>query len=313
MKETLKILGRLGSKFGMNFWLSVLILSAGANVLAETSPGESNILARTFKASGTVKELKPAERTIVIQHEAISNYMAAMTMPFHVREAHELSNLREGDIVSFQLHVTENASWVDQFQKTGFAAPLEKRPDVSAIPSNSRNHPLLDYKFTNELGAPVRLNDFRGQALAITFIFTRCPLPEFCPRLSKNFQEAAQKLTALTNTPTNWHFLSVTFDPEFDTPATLKTYGDTYQYDPAHWSFLTGSAEQIGELAQACGVTYAPNAGTINHNFRTLIIDANSHLQMIFPTSGDLSDAIAHEMVEAAAATNRTAFQAKKE
>jgi protein SCO1/2 len=108
----------------------------------------------------------------------------------------------------------------------------------------------------------------------------------------------------MTNAPANWHFLSVTFDPEFDSPAMLKAYGDSYQYDAAHWSFLTGPVDKIGELAHACGVTYEPDAGTINHNFRTLIIDASGRLQMTFPTSGDLSDAIVTEMLKAATVTN---------
>ena len=113
----------------------------------------------------------------------------------------------------------------------------------------------------------------------------------------------------MTNAPTNWHFLSVTFDPEFDTPAMLQAYGNSYGYDPAHWSFLTGPAEKIGELARAAGVTYEPDAGTINHNFRTLIIDTAGHVQMIFPTSGNLSDAIAKEMIKAAAVTNEPVTQ----
>jgi protein SCO1/2 len=168
---------------------------------------------------------------------------------------------------------------------------------------------LLDGQFTNELGQAVALNSFRGQALAITFFYTRCPMPDFCPRLSKNFQEASRKLEAMTNAPANWHCLSITFDPEVDTPAVLKAYGERYQYDPAHWSFLTSTPDQIGALARAVGVSYKPNAGTMNHNFRTLIVDPTGRLQMIFPTSGDLSDQIVEQILKAAAVTNRTAAQ----
>jgi protein SCO1/2 len=160
----------------------------------------------------------------------------------------------------------------------------------------------MDYPFTNELGQAVRLNDFRGQALAITFFFTRCPIPDYCPRLSKNFEEASQKLSAMPRGPTNWHFLSVTFDPEFDTPAVLKGYAERYQYDPKHWSFLTGPKEQISELASRADVKTQPANGLITHNFRTLIINAAGQLQMIFPIGGNLSDAIVGEMLKAATA-----------
>jgi len=182
------------------------------------------------------------------------------------------------------------------------------RPTGEA-PARKRN-PLRDYKFTNELGQAVSLSDFRGQALAITFFFTRCPMPEFCPRLSKNFQEASRKLSASGESFTNWHFLSITFDPAFDTPAVLKAYAERYQYDPRHWSFLTGPEDKIGELARLSGVKADPDNGLINHNFRTLIIDAANRLQMVFPTSGDLSEAIVSEMRKAGAVTNLPAAAA---
>jgi protein SCO1/2 len=163
----------------------------------------------------------------------------------------------------------------------------------------------LDYQFTNELGQAVSISQFRGQALAITFFFTRCPIPDFCPRLSKNFQEASRKLRSMTNAPVNWHFLSVTFDPEFDTPAVLKSYAEGYQYDPKHWSFLTGPTNKIAELARESDVTFERDGVFFNHNFRTLIIDASGELQMNFPIGGNLSDAIVREIVKAAAVTSR--------
>jgi protein SCO1/2 len=228
-----------------------------------------------------------------------------MTMPFKVKAPTELAGLRRGDQITFQLHVTETESWVDQIHKTGFVPLPEPPPEPAKARPISPKNPLLDYKFTNQLDQAVSLDDFHGQALAITFIYTRCPLPDYCPRLSKNFQEASQKLAALTNAPANWHFLSVTFDPEVDTPAMLKAYGASYGCDPAHWSFLTGPEDKIAKLAHSSGVTYEADEGTINHNFRTLIIDAAGHLQMVFPTSGDLSDAIVSEIIKAAAVTNQ--------
>ncbi|MGD0615846.1 MAG: SCO family protein, partial [Verrucomicrobiota bacterium] len=151
---------------------------------------------------------------------------------------------------------------------------------------------------------PVSLRDFRGQALAITFFFTRCPVPDYCPRLSKNFEEASRRLASRPGAPTNWHFLSVSFDTAFDTPAVLRAYGSRYHYDPAHWSFLTGPKEEIQELAEISGVVVDPDAGLFNHNFRTLIIDPAGRLQTSFPFGGDLSDAIVGEILKACAASN---------
>jgi len=188
------------------------------------------------------------------------------------------------------------------------APPLEVagNPPGGEAARPTRN-PLLDYKFTNELGQAVSLADFDGQALAITFFFTRCPMPEFCPRLSRNFQEASQELSIGGQTFTNWHFLSITFDPEFDTPAVLRDYAELYGYDPRHWSFITGPKDKINELAAQSGIKTDPENGVMNHNFRTLIIDAAGHLQMVFPTGGNLSEAIVSEMRKAAGLTSLAA------
>jgi protein SCO1/2 len=163
----------------------------------------------------------------------------------------------------------------------------------------------MTYPFTNEFGNPITLESFRGDALAITFFFTRCPIPEYCPRLSRNFEEASQRLLADPNAPTNWHFLSVSIDPEMDTPAVLRSYGKRYHYDSNHWSFITGPVPKIRELARESGVSYEPENGLFNHNFRTLIIDPHGSMQTSFPIGGNLSDKIVSEIVKAAGSTNR--------
>jgi protein SCO1 len=276
------------------------ILLAGSAV---ESSAQSNSPMRMFSAQGVVEGLNLETQIVVINHQAISNYMDAMTMPFHVKNPADLSGLKRGDQVSFQLHITDNESWVDHFQKIGTVSLEESKavPQTAATLSQHPVNPLLDYKFTNELGQAVSFNDFRGQAIAITFFYTRCPLPDYCPRLSKNFQEASRKLEAMTNAPANWHFISVSFDPQFDTPQLLKSYGQGYGYDPAHWSFFTGPQDKIAALAHGVGVEYKTDGGTINHNFRTLIVDPEGRLQMIFPISGDLSDQIVSEILKAAA------------
>lgn len=171
----------------------------------------------------------------------------------------------------------------------------------AAQPPATNARAILDYKFTNELGNAVAISDFKSQALAITFFFTRCPRPDFCPRLSKNFQEAYSALAKIPNCPTNWHFLSVSFDPEYDTPEVLRAYARTYHYDSRHWSFLTGPTDKIHELSDGAGVTTSNQDGLINHNFRTMVIDPSGHLQMVFPTGGNLSEAIVSEMRKALA------------
>lgn len=267
-------------------------------------PSETGAPIQTFSAKGVVEKIKSDERIITIQHEAISNFMPAMTMPFKVKDKNEMVALQPGDEISFQLHVGQTESWVSRIAKIGTALP-PKETAPQNTPVTLPKNPLLNYKFTNELGQAVSLNDFHGQALAVAFFYTRCPLPEFCPRLSKNFQDASRTLEAMTNLPANWHFISVSFDPEFDSPQMLKAYGQSYGYDPIHWSFLTGPSDKIAELAHACGVTFERDGATINHDFRTLIVNAAGQLQMIFPTTGDLSDQIVSEITRAVVVTNQ--------
>lgn len=282
-----------------------------------------NAASTNYPVRGVLKTIKLDEQQLVIAHEEIPGFMDAMTMPFRVKDATLLTNAVVGAKISFQLHVTETESWIDNIKtltppdspardsatltNTTSTAQIALKPTPSIQPKS----PLRDYKFTNELGQPVSLSDFKGQALALTFIFTRCPIPEYCPRLSRNFQEAQQQLKQMPNAPTNWHLLTVTFDPERDTPTVLKAYGETHQYDPAHWSFLTGPKDKIAELARLCDVNFDFENGTFNHNFRTLIINASNQLQMVFPTSGDLSAAIAAELLKAMHGTNQTAAPTK--
>jgi protein SCO1 len=294
-------------------WLAFLILGfAGILPPASSMAGTTNYLVR-----GVVKAEKPEDHQLVIAHEDIPNFMEAMTMPFRVKDVAILTNVAIGEKITFQLHVTETESWVDHIQSFDTSQSIaihlpvlpksDFEPEVktnSAAAARSQN-PLRNYKFTNELGQQVSLSDFRGQAIALTFFFTRCPIPEFCPRLSRNFEEVERKFRTIDNAPTNWHLLSVTFDPDRDTPEVLKAYGASYHYDPAHWSFLTGPKEKIAELARLCDVKFDPDNGLFNHNFRTLIIDSSNHLQMVFPTSGDFSDSIVQELLKATGRTDQ--------
>jgi protein SCO1/2 len=287
---------------------SIRVNAAGDEPPSSARQNESGV--RSFAVNGVIRELGTDSRTVLVQHDAVAGYMPAMTMHFKVQESKELAGLRAGDRISFQLRVTDTESWIDDITRIGTLQMSEQVPPIEPLrtqPERSRpRHPLLDFKFTNELDRPVALGDFRGQALAITFFFTRCPIPDYCPRLSKNFQEAAKRLNAVPGGPTNWHFLSVSFDTEFDTPGVLKAYGEMYHYDPTHWSFLTGPAERIGQLARLSDVTFERDGASFNHNFRTLIIDTTGHPQMVFPTGGDLSVAIVEEILKAAAVTNES-------
>jgi protein SCO1/2 len=162
--------------------------------------------------------------------------------------------------------------------------------------------PLPDYRFTNELGGPVWLHDFHGQALAITFVFTRCPYPTFCPRMSDLFADTLARLAGDPQAPANFHFLTVSFDPDYDTPDRLQQYAELHHYNPQRWSFLTGQLIDITALADAFGMEFWHDGATLNHNLRTAVVDANGRVQTVLTGNSWTAETLAAEMVKAARA-----------
>jgi protein SCO1/2 len=260
-----------------------------------------------FEVGGIVQELKPDGKTVVIRHEAISNYMEAMTMPLRAKATNELAGLQPGDVVTFRLSVTEEESWIDLVKKArGSDTPATPSPPEPVPPSAPKRINVVEglsgYTFTNEFGQAVNFRQYEGQAIGLTFFFTRCPLPEFCPRLAKNFASATRKLEALPNAPTNWHFFSISFDTKVDSPAMLRAYARQYNYNSNRWTFLTASPETISTVTRNFGFNYKWDGGTFTHQFMTVVLDANGFWNAGWPIGGDTSDNLVEEMVKAAAA-----------
>ncbi len=279
-------------------------------VIPATPAAAGNVSTQHFAVKGVVRELKPDGRTVIIRHEEIPSYMEAMTMPFKVRDSNELTRVKAGDEVAFRLNVTEDESWIDTVRSTGRheSAAAVTTPTAAASPSTATNKhgeftlaSVPEFALTNEFGQPVSLRQFAGRAVAMTFFFTRCPIPEYCPRLSKNFQGAIAKLKARPDGPTNFHFLSVSFDP-VDSPLVLRAYGRSYSYDSNRWSFVTGNTAQITELAAGFGVFVKPDGAGFDHNFSTVIFDATGRLQNMWPIGGDMTDQLVNDLVKGAAA-----------
>lgn len=294
----------------------LLTTSCGRNSPERISPAAQAALATTnqqvFQVKGVVVELEPDGKTVKIKHEEIPGYMGAMTMPFEARNTNELSGLTAGDAVSFRMTVTDTDGWIDQIKKLD----VPRDASVNTLPANAPirivrdveplnvGDALPEYHFTNQLGQAVSLSQFRGQALALTFIFTRCPFPTFCPLMSNNFRAVQEALLQNANAPTNWHLLTITFDPEWDTPPRLKGYARQFNADPQHWSFLTGTLIDITAIAEQCGLTFwrEGDGSNISHNLRTVVVDARGRVQKIFTENKWTSQELAAEIMKAAQA-----------
>jgi protein SCO1/2 len=247
------------------------------NALAD--PGTN---ATIYQVKGVFLQSRAAGHTATIAHEKIPGYMEAMTMDFQVKMPAELKSFKPGDQISFRLTVTETDAWIDQIKKAGSGAirrslppPPEPGPE---LPPGSL---LPDCVLTNQDGKTIHLRDFKGQALALTFFFSRCPLPTFCPKMNNNFASVQQALAA-DLTRTNWQLLSVSFDPTFDTPEYLGAFAANLKCDPHHWGFATSGLEEVSKLGGTFGLRFWREQGALNHNLRTAVIDASGRVQKVF-------------------------------
>lgn len=282
-----------------NLLLAVLLMLTGAACDKQ----------QTFQVKGVVREVAPEKKTVKIDHEKIPGYMDAMTMDFDVKDAKELTGLQPGDTVSFRMLVTAKDGWIDRVKKLASGTPIvANAPDtfrrVREVEPLKVGDLMPEYHFTNELGQAVSLSDFKGQAVAFTFIFTRCPFPTFCPRMSDNFGETQKKLAADPNAPKNWQLLSITFDPAFDTPVVLKNYARRFKADPKHWNFLTGELIDITAITEQFGLLFwrpDPKEVTgINHNLRTVVLDTEGRIQKVFTENKWTAAELVAEIVKAA-------------
>lgn len=263
---------------------------------------------QVYQVKGVIKELIPEKKRARIAHEKIPGYMEAMTMLFDVKDARDLEGLQTNDIVEFRMVVTDDDGWIENVKKTGTVGIVgtSLQDDVRAarvVDELKVGDVMPDYTLTNELGRAFQLTNFRGGALGFTFIFTRCPFPTFCPRMSGNFAAAERQLLALPNAPTNWHLLSLTFDTEYDTPAVLKPYAAQYRKDAAHWTFGTGDVVEITAIGDHFGQMFWRDGAGFNHNSRTVVLDPLGRVFKVFDgNEWKVADFVA-AMVEAAKQT----------
>lgn len=272
---------------------AVLVATAGCGPRTGDPAGP-----RTFPVQGVVVELGDTPGDARIRHEEIPGYMKAMTMSFSARPTNALDGLKPGDRIAFTLVDTGNDGWIEGVSRIGEGESItpDLRPPAPSTARLEIGQTVPDCVLTNQLGQTESLAGLRGQAVALTFIFTTCPFPTFCPKMSDHFAEVQKTLLADPSAPKNWKLWSVTMDPATDTPAVLSDYGRRYAQQPAHWSLLTGPLDEVSHLGDRFGLTFWRANGTISHNLRTVVIDAAGRVQAILPenkwTPAELADQI---------------------
>jgi protein SCO1/2 len=261
----------------------IVVLALAASACSR--PAET----RQYELKGQILAVRPERSEVVIRHEDIRGFMPAMTMPFKVHDTGLLTGKQPGDLVTATLVVGEVDAHLASLTKTG-TAPLEDSADASATTGPDilqEGEVVQDAMLVDQTGMPRPLSSFRGHRVALTFIYTRCPLPEFCPLMDRNFA-AVQKTIASRPELGDVRLVTVTFDPEHDTPAVLKAYAGRVRADPAVWTFLTGGPAEIARFAEQFGIYTERPPGSpveITHNLRTAVIDPDGRLVSV--TSGN--------------------------
>ena len=259
-------------------------ISALVLLLAAAGCGSGD---REYTLQGQILSIEPDRRQANIKHEEIKGFMAAMTMPYKVRDAKEFADLKPGDLINSTLVVVSNDAYLKGVKKVG-EAPLAASPgSESPAPAASSGFELLkpgetvpDAPFVDQDGRKTTLSALKGKTVVLTFIYTQCPLPTFCPLMDRHFvtiQERIKADPALAKV----HLATVSFDPVTDTPPVLKKHAQQLGADLARWTFLTGDRDDIDRFGSRFGVTIARDQSdpkNITHNLRTVIIDADGKL-----------------------------------
>jgi protein SCO1/2 len=239
--------------------------------------------AREFELQGQILAIDRDRQEVTIKHDDIRGFMPAMTMPFKVRDARLLEGRSPGDLVKATLVVEDATGHLSSLEKTGHADVTTPAP-AAYVDVLEPGAVVPDVRLTDEQGAARQLTAWRGRIVAVTFTYTRCPLPDFCPRMDRHFQAVQREVLADPDLRDRVTLLSVSFDPAFDTAEVLAAHARQLGADPRVWHFATGAQEEVAGFASRFGTSIIreqSNPADITHNLRTAVIAPDGTLVTI--------------------------------
>ncbi|MBS1816072.1 MAG: SCO family protein [Acidobacteria bacterium] len=268
----------------------VPVLGGCKHKAASTAPAGPT---ESYTVRGEVISTDAKTGEVTLDHEAIPGFMEAMTMPYKLADRNVISELHPGDRISARLQVEKDSEGeyhharLDQIVILAQARPDYKPTTQYNVPTAGQ--PVPEFALVNQNGKTIHLKDYRGKALLITFIYTRCPLADFCPKMSRNFAEINAALEKDPKAYAATHLLSISFDPAYDTPAVLKSYGGAYtgKYTKEkfeHWEFAAPKKDALEEMEHFFNVGVTPgDSSTLNHSLSTLLIDKDGRIAAWYP------------------------------
>jgi protein SCO1/2 len=233
--------------------------------------------AKHYTTNGLILRIDKPGAIVTISHDAFPGFMDAMAMPFDLKDGAQRVRLTAGDRVKFRLSTKGGRSWVDRLEVISAApidAGLTQTPATHLlVPVGS---PIPEFELVDQTGAPVSLSSLRGKVVAVNFIYSRCPLPDYCPLMVANFRALRDRFADRMGR--DLVLLTVSFDPQYDTPAILAEYASSQRAGGRGWHFLTGDPAKIERVCDAFGIEYFADEGLITHSLQTAVIDRNGRL-----------------------------------
>jgi len=244
---------------------------------------------KRYPIKGVVVAVNQQERTATIKHEDIPGYMQGMTMDFKIKNAADLQTMKPGDQITGTLVIDDISSWIEVTAVTEGGAVLTPTTVVPGEPKPGDEIP--DFTLVNQDGKAIHLSQYRGRSIALTFVYTRCPQPDQCTLMSSNFAAVDLELQKQPDVYSKTHLLTVSFDPEYDTPKVMRSYGASHtgRYSDEkfeHWEFTTGTADEVKRIAEFFGLRYFKDSSTgeeqVMHSLRTAVIDPDGKLVKLY-------------------------------
>jgi protein SCO1 len=240
-----------------------------------------------YELRGKVVAVDKSQGTVMVAHEAIPGFMSAMTMSYSLKDRWAFNILKPGQSIHATLVVTGNDAWLEGIVVTEEAKPESKSLAPGESGQAALGRELPDFQLINQDGKRIHLHQYHGKALLLTFIYTRCPLPDYCPLMSKNFAKIQDAVSHDNALSASTHLLSISIDPEHDEPAVLRTYGLGYMGKSSgrpfgQWEFASGTPEQVRKVAEFFGLKYWSDSGQIVHALVTALIGPDGKVSKLY-------------------------------
>ncbi len=272
----------------------VLLVSAAFVLIGCHGRGASKPKTEQYAVRGTVMSVDAARGEIALNTETIPNFMEAMTMDYPLEDKSAATELHPGDKITATLECERDDAGPKNMRLRDIVVIAQARPDYKPkvqyhVPAVGETVP--EFKLTNQSGQTIGLKQFRGKVVVLTFIFTRCTVADFCPRMSSNFAEMNKELASDPALYAKTHLLSISFDPAYDTPKVLRSYGEAYtgkytQETFAHWDFAAPALADLQKIEEWFDLGVTPGeAGSLTHSLATVVVGKDGKVVAYYPTN----------------------------